>query len=85
MSTTEQEKEYDALTKSQVDSDKAIQAAEDQEQAALPYLWRQELDSVTVDIEVPAGTKARDLAVSLKRTAISGASGVLQSDLQKLS
>jgi hypothetical protein len=72
MSSIDQKEDCDRLTQEQVASDKASQAAEDAIQAGLPYVWRQELDSVTVDIEVPAGTKARDLAVSLKRTSISG-------------
>jgi hypothetical protein len=42
-----------------------------QEQAALPYKWTQTLEFVDVTVPVPPGTKARDLAVSLKTKKIS--------------
>ncbi|TGZ85338.1 CS-domain-containing protein [Ascodesmis nigricans] len=40
-------------------------------QAELPYSWKQTLSDVDVSIPVPAGTRGRDLSVSIERTTIS--------------
>lgn len=41
------------------------------EQAALPYAWRQTLQDVTITVPLPAGTRGRDLSVTISRRAIS--------------
>jgi len=40
------------------------------EQAALPYRWSQKLDHVEVNIPVPSGTRARQVQVTFKSTAL---------------
>jgi hypothetical protein len=37
---------------------------------ALPYTWSQELKTVTVNVPLPAGTRARDLVVVMDRTKL---------------
>ena len=41
------------------------------EQAALPYKWTQTLEYVDVLIPVPEGTRARDLAITIKQKKLS--------------
>ncbi|KAK9239645.1 HSP20-like chaperone [Lipomyces kononenkoae] len=48
----------------------AVIAKEKAEQEALPYKWSQVLEEVTVVLEVPAGTRSRDLIVDINRTSI---------------
>ncbi|KAI8636167.1 HSP20-like chaperone [Parasitella parasitica] len=40
---------------------------EEEEQAQLPYTWRQTLSNVDISIPVPKGTRARDLDIVLKK------------------
>ncbi|KAJ9092346.1 hypothetical protein QFC21_006846 [Naganishia friedmannii] len=61
------EKAYDAMSKSEQDEhDKVARVKEQAEQDALPYKWTQDLNTATVTITLPAGTRARDLNVQLK-------------------
>ncbi|KAK9249239.1 HSP20-like chaperone [Lipomyces tetrasporus] len=40
------------------------------EQEALPYKWSQVLEEVTIVIDVPPGTRSRDLTVDINRTSL---------------
>ncbi|GFZ46052.1 Nuclear distribution protein C [Saitozyma sp. JCM 24511] len=46
------------------------EAREKEEQAALPYKWTQDLQTVSVSIPLPKGTRARDLQVVLQKRKI---------------
>lgn len=46
-------------------------AKEQAEQAELPYIWNQTLEEITLTYPVPAGTRARDLVISISRNTIS--------------
>ncbi|KAL7413255.1 putative nudC protein [Mrakia frigida] len=71
--TPDEQKVYDALTPTeQASFDAAARDKEAAEQATLPYKWTQDLATVTLTLDVPTGTRAKDLAVELKRTAIKG-------------
>ncbi|KAI5808546.1 HSP20-like chaperone [Peziza echinospora] len=65
----------------------AARAKEAEEQAALPYKWRQTIGDVDVAIPVPKGTRARDLVVEIKKLRIKvglkGQSPILEGDLPK--
>lgn len=37
---------------------------------ALPYTWSQELKTVSVNVPLPAGTRARDLTVVMNRNKL---------------
>jgi len=54
---------------------------------ALPYRWRQQLNEVDVTIEVPKGTRGRDLVVVIKKNYLSaglkGKEPILAGDLPK--
>jgi hypothetical protein len=50
--------------------EKARKAAEDAEQAKLPYKWTQTISDVDVTIPVPGNIKGRDLDVVLTKTKI---------------
>lgn len=65
------QEEYDALsTEQREEYDKKARAQELAEQAALPYRWNQRLSDVDVAVEVPEGTRGRDLVVEIKRKKI---------------
>ncbi|CAA7258696.1 unnamed protein product [Cyclocybe aegerita] len=51
--------------------DKEERLREQQEQAALPYSWTQELGDVDIIVPVPQGTRARDLTVVLQKKKLS--------------
>ncbi|KAL2808048.1 HSP20-like chaperone [Aspergillus granulosus] len=65
--------------------EKARKAAEDAEQAKLPYKWTQTIRDVDVTIPVPATIKGRDLDVVLTKTkikvAIRGQEAFIEGDL----
>ncbi|CAL1695650.1 unnamed protein product [Somion occarium] len=64
--------DYDKLTKEErVARDKADREREAQEQAALPYRWKQQLEEVDIVVPVPAGTRGKDLNVVLGRKKLS--------------
>ncbi|KNZ61354.1 hypothetical protein VP01_1412g1 [Puccinia sorghi] len=50
--------------------DEAESAREREEQAALPFTWKQSLQDVSLVIPVPPGTKARDLIVDMKKSKL---------------
>ncbi|VDB99639.1 unnamed protein product [Peniophora sp. CBMAI 1063] len=51
--------------------DKADRAREAEEQAALPYTWKQELGEVDIVVPVPQGTRGRDLSVVIQKKKLS--------------
>jgi hypothetical protein len=80
--------EYDALSPAERSTHDAAAAAQQAaEQGALPYAWTQALDHVALSLPVPAGTRARDLAVRLQRRKISiglkGAPPLIEGELFK--
>ncbi|KAF8337483.1 putative nudC protein [Cantharellus anzutake] len=58
--SSEERAEYDRLERKR----------EEEEQATLPYKWRQELGEVDVTLEVPKGTRAKDLDVKITKTTL---------------
>ncbi|EHS63564.1 hypothetical protein PGTUg99_028530 [Puccinia graminis f. sp. tritici] len=63
--------EYDALSPEERKAhDEAESEREREEQAKLPFTWKQSLQDVTLNIPVPPGTKARDLVVEIKKTKL---------------
>jgi len=66
------DEEYEKLTEEERKAiDKADREREREEQASLPYTWRQELGDVDVIVPVPKGTRARDLQVVLQKKKLS--------------
>ncbi|KAF9346767.1 hypothetical protein BGX26_001716 [Mortierella sp. AD094] len=64
-------KEYDAMTEEERTAyDAAERKREKEEQAALPYKWRQTLIDVDVSVQVPKGTRAKDLTVDIKKRSL---------------
>ncbi|CAG8697446.1 10493_t:CDS:2, partial [Acaulospora colombiana] len=59
--STEEREAYDA----------AERQREKEEQATLPYSWAQQLGDVDIVVPVPAGTRARDLAVTISKKKLS--------------
>ncbi|CED84775.1 Nuclear distribution protein NUDC [Phaffia rhodozyma] len=55
----------------QTAQDAIARAKQEEEQAQLPYKWTQDLDTITMTLDLPQGTRARDLNVVLKRAEIS--------------
>ncbi|KAA1116289.1 hypothetical protein PGT21_008136 [Puccinia graminis f. sp. tritici] len=63
--------EYDALSPEERKAhDEAESEREREEQAKLPFTWKQSLQDVTLNIPVPPGTKARDLVVEIKKSKL---------------
>ncbi|KFH67285.1 hypothetical protein MVEG_06020 [Podila verticillata NRRL 6337] len=63
--------EYDGLSaeeREQVDA--AALKKESEEQAALPYKWKQTLVDVDVSIQVPKGTRGKDVVVEIKKKSL---------------
>jgi len=64
--------DYDKLTPEQREiRDKADRAREAEEQATLPYTWRQELGELDLVIPVPKGTRAKDLSIVITKKKLS--------------
>ncbi|KAF5385224.1 hypothetical protein D9615_001477 [Tricholomella constricta] len=64
--------DYDSLSKEEREArDKEDRARERAEQSALPYKWTQELGEVDVNIPVPKGTRAKDLAILIQKKKLS--------------
>ncbi|GHJ89910.1 hypothetical protein NliqN6_6312 [Naganishia liquefaciens] len=64
-------KSYDEMSKpEQGEHDRAARAKEQAEQDALPYKWTQYLNTATVTVNLPSGTRARDLVVAIKKKSI---------------
>ncbi|KAH9165832.1 nuclear movement protein nudC [Lactarius sanguifluus] len=60
--------DYDKLTPEEREiRDKADRQREAEEQAALPYSWKQSLQDVDVVVPVPKGTRARELVVVISK------------------
>jgi len=61
--------------------------AKEKEQAALPYRWKQTLQDVSVTVPVPAGTRARDLNIGIKKKALTvglkGQEPIINGELSK--
>jgi HSP20 family molecular chaperone IbpA len=47
--------------------DKQDREREETEQAALPYRWNQDLANVTVSVDLPKGTRGKDLNVVMEK------------------
>ncbi|KAG0357757.1 nuclear movement protein nudC [Gamsiella multidivaricata] len=65
------QKEYDSMTEEErAVFDAAARKKEEEEQAALPYKWKQTLGDVSVSVEVPKGTRSKDLVVDIKKKSL---------------
>ncbi|KAI1300400.1 hypothetical protein EDD11_006206 [Mortierella claussenii] len=63
--------EYDTMSEQErAAHDAAVLQKENEEQAALPYKWRQSLVDVDVSVQVPKGTRSKDLIVDLKKKSL---------------
>ncbi|KAJ7900292.1 nuclear movement protein nudC [Mycena olivaceomarginata] len=64
--------DYDSLSpEDRKIRDKQDRAREQEEQAALPYKWTQELTEVDIIVPVPKGTRGKDLAVVIQKKKLS--------------
>ncbi|KAF8971366.1 HSP20-like chaperone [Flammula alnicola] len=86
MSTTQED--YDKLSPEEREAfDTEAKAHEEQEQAALPYTWTQELGEVDVTVPVPQGTRGKDLHVVIQKKKLSvglkGAEPIMAGELCK--
>ncbi|KAI9015076.1 HSP20-like chaperone [Gaertneriomyces semiglobifer] len=62
------DEEYNNLSSEERDVyDKQMKEREEAEQAKLPYQWRQTLQDVDVTVQLPKGTRGRDLAVTMQK------------------
>lgn len=62
------DKQYDDMTEEErVIHDKAAKEKEVAEQGALPYRWSQDLANVTVNVDLPKGTRGKDLVVVMEK------------------
>lgn len=62
------DKKYDDMTKEEQDAhDKQERQREEREQAALPYRWNQDLATVTINVDLPKGTRGKDLNVVIEK------------------
>lgn len=62
------DKKYDDMTKEEQEThDQQEREREQREQAALPYRWSQDLANVTVNVDLPKGTKGKDLNVVIEK------------------
>jgi len=69
---TPAEDDYDKLTPEQREiRDKQDRAREAEEQATLPFTWRQDLGDLDLVIPIPKGTRARDLAIVIAKKKLS--------------
>ncbi|KAI7870842.1 HSP20-like chaperone [Spinellus fusiger] len=67
--------------------DALLKKAEEEEQAKLPYTWKQTLQDVSVAIPVPKGTRGRDIDFVIKKkyikVALKGQPTILEGELCK--
>lgn len=64
-------KKYDEMTSEErAEYDQLQRKREEEEQATLPYKWRQELGELDVTLEVPKGTRGKDLEVKISKTTL---------------
>lgn len=62
------DKKYDDMTEEERTAfDKQAREKEQAEQAALPYRWSQDLANVTVNVDLPKGTRGKDLVVVIDK------------------
>ena len=62
------DKKYDDMTEEERTAhDKVAKEKEDKEQAELPYRWSQDLATVTVNVDLPKGTRGKDLNVVMEK------------------
>lgn len=62
------DKKYDDMTKEEQDAyDRSEREREEKEQAALPYRWSQDLATVSVMVDLPKGTRGKDLVVVIEK------------------
>ncbi|KAK1925697.1 HSP20-like chaperone [Papiliotrema laurentii] len=78
--------EYDAMTKEEQEAfDKQAREKEREEQAALPYSWTQDLETVTVSVPLPSGTRGKDCIVDIQRrklkVQVKGSEPILEGEL----
>jgi len=72
MSSSDAQDDYDKLSPEEREiRDKADRQREAEEQAALPYSWKQSLPDVDIVVAVPKGTRARDLVVVISKKKLS--------------
>jgi len=65
-------KKYDDMnTEERQEFDRLARKREQEEQAALPYQWRQELGELDVTVPVPKGTRGKDLVIKISKKALS--------------
>ncbi|KAF9362230.1 hypothetical protein BGX34_006555 [Mortierella sp. NVP85] len=82
-------KEYDAMTEEERKAyDEAARKKEAEEQAALPYRWKQTLSEVDISVDLPKDILRKDLIVVLKRdslkVAIRGQDPIIDGKFHKL-
>ncbi|KAI0815027.1 nuclear movement protein nudC [Irpex lacteus] len=64
--------DYDKLSpEERAARDLADRKREQEEQAALPYKWKQELAEVDLEVPVPKGTRGKDLTVVIQKKKLS--------------
>jgi len=64
--------DYDKLSPAEREiRDKADRQREEDEQAALPYSWKQSIEDVDIVVPVPKGTRSRDLIVMIAKKKLS--------------
>jgi len=64
--------DYDKLSPAEREiRDKADRQREADEQAALPYSWKQSIEDVDIVVPVPKGTRSRDLIVMIAKKKLS--------------
>jgi HSP20 family molecular chaperone IbpA len=62
------DKKYDDMTEEERNAfDKKEREREAAEQAELPYRWSQDLATVTVNVDLPKGTRGKDLNVVIEK------------------
>lgn len=62
------DKKYDDMTEEERTAhDKIAKEKEEKEQAELPYRWSQDLATVTVNVDLPKGTRGKDLNVVMEK------------------
>jgi HSP20 family molecular chaperone IbpA len=62
------DKKYDDMTEEErAAHDKIAKEKEEKEQAELPYRWNQDLATVTVNVDLPKGTRGKDLNVVMEK------------------
>ncbi|KAI0304702.1 nuclear movement protein nudC [Russula brevipes] len=72
MSSSGAQDDYDKLSPEEREiRDRADRQREAEEQAALPYSWKQALPDVDIVVAVPKGTRARDLVVVISKKKLS--------------